>query len=400
MFSLLRSTLLILLVVGCEESNFESGTAVVEPNPPAITADAEPELEPIPDRDLVVEDIILDEQLQAKLFSYGKPDKPIDYLFVIDNSSSMVRTIDLFNAGFASILGEEKEVFPANSKLAVMSTMIGDPNDFTKINDAVKGYNGIEMEPGFLDFVNQTAIMNYRDNVPGRAGNWTVDGCANKWFAPNDKNGAGVYCLTAATQSTFSGLATEAGITAYEQLLIKNAMNPTFRPGALVNIIYVSDTHDPGRNEQELIDNRKNFAQLEELTKVYNKINGLKFHAMAPASDCSSENTYDFSYYTLVDASKGQKGDYCVSNDYTEFLKKMVEASMVAEPVFEFGKTVTSIVRIKVDGEEVTDYKLNEDKTGVRIEGLDPKVPVDIQILFETAEANGGEEEESEGETE
>ncbi|SMF28433.1 hypothetical protein [Pseudobacteriovorax antillogorgiicola] len=370
-----------------DESSFSgSNGSQLDQAEPVVDLDATPEPPPedIPvDPIEVIESVeLLDYQLEAKNFAYGQPDTAIDYVFVIDNSVSMGSILNLVQQGFSSLVADN--VFPPNSQVAVMSTMIGDPNNFNMTNSLLSAYTGMEYEPGFLDFVYQGAIQNYRDLVPGQAGKWAMDGCNNRWFKPNEKNAAGNYCLIAATQSTFSALGGEPGITAYEHLMLKNAGQQTFRTNAIVNIIYVSDTHDPGFNRQELIDNRKNFNQLDQLTRASNQIQGLKFHAMAPASRCSGENLYDLSYYTLVDAAKGQKADSCVTADYTEFLKKMVESSQVAEPRFVLNKPIRDVLKVKVNGTETKDYEIHEDKQSIIISGLDPKVPVTVDVIYST----------------
>ena len=112
-------------------------------------------------------------------------------------------------------------------------------------------------------------------------------------------------------------------------LLLKHKDNKLFRKGALLNVIFVSDTHDPGRNEPSLITNRKNYAQLNALTNQYQDVRSLKFHAISPASKCSAEALHDFSYHALVDDSKGEKGDVCTLTDYSEYLKAMDRKSTV-----------------------------------------------------------------------
>lgn len=324
-----------------------------------------------------------DDGVHVNLYTFGEEDQPIDYLFILDNSGSMTASVQAVNQGFLSLL--QNDVFPRNSKVAVMTTLISDPNDFNVVHSDVNGdYNGIQFEPGFLDFVNKTAIVNYRNQVnDNRADNFLLDGCDDKWFSPQDTDGNGTPCLVAATQSAFA-VGVEAGVTAFEQLNMKHKDNKIFRKDALLNVIFVSDTHDPGRNVQELIDNRKNFAQLDELTKTYQDIKSLKFHAMAPFTQCSSENLYDLSYFTLVDASKGEKADICVSTDYSVFLKAMVEASIDQEPVFKLSKAAEEVIGVYVDGQpiEPENYSLSDDKQSIRIEGLMPGVQYAVTLEY------------------
>jgi hypothetical protein len=192
----------------------------------------------------------------------------------------------------------------------------------------------------------------------------------------------GNYCLTAALQSTYSAVGAEAGILAYEQLLLKNADEPVFRQGSLVNVIFVSDTHHPGRNVQELIDSTKTFQELKQLTEQANEVAGLKFHAIAPAEKCTGERLYDRSYYTLVDASQGTNGDSCTLTDYSNFMETMVKASQEAESVFALEKPATKIYQVRVNDEVITEYELSDEADEIRINGLDPKEPVEITVIY------------------
>ncbi len=333
--------------------------------------------------DADVNDALL-EDTQLSVYSanyeYGQADPKVDYLFVVDNSISMLNIINLVNSGFQAILNQN--VFSPDSRVAVMSTMIAAANSFAVTGLGIERYTGIDFEPGFLDFVNKDAIVKYRLQSPDNAAKWLMDGCEQKWFKPSDQDDAGNYCLTAALQSTYSALGAEPGIHAFEQLLLKNAATAVFRPNALVNVIFVSDTHDPGRNVQELIDSIKTYQQLLDMTKVANQIQSLKFHAIAPAEQCTGEGLYDRSYYTLVDASQGAKGDSCTLTDYTEFMKTMIAASQNVEPIFALERAASEIIRVLVDDEEVTNYELSEDKSSIRIPGLDPKKAVSVQIVY------------------
>ena len=338
---------------------------------------------PFTSDDAVQENVpeVISNEAQVNLYTYGELDKPIDYLFVLDNSPSMNSLINNVNQGFQSLLANDP--FPRNSKIAVMNTMIGDPNDFSLITPLDRRYAGMELEPGFLDFVDAASIKNYKDNVAaGFTRPWALDGCKEKWFSPGDKNENGDSCLTAATQ--FSGRASlEAGITAYEHLLLKHKDNKLFRKGALLNVIFVSDTHDPGRNEPSLITNRKNYAQLNALTNQYQDVRSLKFHAISPARKCSAETLHDFSYHALVDDSKGEKGDVCTLTDYSEYLKAMVQSSTIEEPVFMLNKQPSQIISVVVNDEETGDYTIEEDKMSIRINGLEPGTVYTVRIEYE-----------------
>lgn len=311
-------------------------------------------------------------------YNYGQLNPPIDYLFIIDNSSSMELIIDKVNQGFNSL--QEAGVFPPESLVAVMNTMIADDSDYSIPSPFVTTYTGIAMEPGFLDFVDSAAIENYKTQVPGYAGKWPLDGCNTKWFQPQEKNANGDYCLEAATQSTFSSLGVEAGTHAFAQLLLKNAGQRLFRTNALLNVIFVSDTHDPGLNSNELKEALPNYNALYNASIVNNTLASLKFHALAPFTACTGEQLHDQSYFNLVEASGGQKADSCNVANYQTFLANMVDASKTAEPKFLLQYPAETIIKVLVNDEEIIDYEFSDDEMFIILNGLDPTVPVEVTI--------------------
>ncbi len=344
--------------------------------------DPQPQDEPTED---VAEDNL---NLIEVKYSFGQADPIVDYLFIIDNSSSMFQIIDKVNQGFNSL--QEAGVFPPKSLVAVMNSMIADPSDYSSPSPFLTAYTGIEQEPGFLDFVNKSAIASYRSQVSNFADRWPLDGCEAQWFKPQDKNDGGDYCLAAATQSTFSSLGVEAGIQAFEQLLLKNAGKTLFRKNALVNVIFVSDTHDPGTNSAELKESIPEYSKLYNAATSSNTIAGLKFHALAPFEKCTSEGLHDQSYFKLVQESKGQQADSCKLDNYQGFLASMIEASKVAEPKFQLKHPLNTIVKVLVDGEEVSKYETSEDENFIVLNSLDPLTPVEVTIIYAVPKTDSG----------
>ena len=302
--------------------------------------------------------------------------------------------INQVESGFQSILGSD--VFSPDSKIAVMSTMHGDYDNLFATGLNIATYSGIEDEPGFLDFVNKAAIEKYRVSSPQHAGKWSIDGCQQKWFSPEDVDGNGVSCLTGAIQSSNTSTMAEAGIHAFEQLLLKNAGKATFRSNAIVNVIFVSDTHDPGVNNADLTASIRSYQDLDQMAKVDNRINQLRFHAIAPDTKCTSEELWDKSYYALVDASNGEKGDPCALSDYTDFLGKMIATSKIQSPRFALANRVSLVDEVRVNGQVWNDYELLADEQAVVLGGLDPKQAVSVEISYtelpETEAEEAGEE--------
>lgn len=326
-------------------------------------------------------------------FPYGKKDDSantvVDYLFVIDNSSSMEKIIHKVREGIKSLVAKP-DVFSGDSRIGVISTMIGQSKtqggDLSQINSHVKSYQGIQYEPGFLSLANHAAYLKFISQASERYANkWSIPLCENGWFKPEEKHSNGHSCFEAATQSSASSLMAEAGIKAFEQFLDKNSGAPIFRSGAIVNVIFISDTHDPGVSvNPELLEARLNFAQFLEKIKQSNSVIDLKFHAISrfDNSNCAGEKFYEGSYFKLVDQSGGEKGDVCLLDDYSEIIKKMIVAGKTVRPIFVLKNPATEILSVSINSTNTTDYEFNSDNNSISIPSLNPNESVNVSIVY------------------
>ena len=143
---------------------------------------------------------------------------------------------------FVSLL-DKGDLFPPDSKVAVMTTLIADDTKLTKVHDKIKDYQGIAKQPGFLDFIDSAAISSFKkssakddykekDKSPG---------CRDKWFSPNDKVGND-YCFAAALQWLNHCVYVKAGARAFDQLLRKHKKKNLFTAGGICQVVFVSDT--------------------------------------------------------------------------------------------------------------------------------------------------------------
>ena len=120
---------IVLGILACENESQFNGSLASNGLPIPNEADATGEKEPVADsgddtnnsdssgdqlNDSPDQDVELSTTEDASIYSYGTPDPSIDYLFVIDNSSSMVRILSNINQGFASL--EEAGVFPVDPR--------------------------------------------------------------------------------------------------------------------------------------------------------------------------------------------------------------------------------------------------------------------------------------------
>ncbi|SMF22200.1 hypothetical protein [Pseudobacteriovorax antillogorgiicola] len=330
----------------------------------------------------------------AESFQYGTPDPKVDYLFVIDNSSSTRRLISKVYDGFVRVLKDPKN-FSNNSMLAVMTTGVAQLDDLglrhKSYGSAPWLKHGLDLrqEPGFLDFVNADAIQNYRNLYPNNTQiqeNYRLDGCREKWFRPYQKTAnQETFCLRAALQTSLSDANAEAGITAFEQLLLKNTGHQLFRRDAMVHVIFISDTHDPGNGNRELRDNIKEYNSLRRLVRIDNQIKNLKFHAFAPrhSTDCSlGESFSDASYYKLAEDSGGLTFDICDEPDYAKLLKNLVQNANVEEPSFNLKLSPRLISKVELNGKVLDRQWYRLDGNAVIINGLDPKKAVELKISY------------------
>jgi hypothetical protein len=281
-----------------------------------------------------------------------------DYLIVLDNSVSMDKVIDRVRAGFASL---KPEMFPPEARIAVMSTLPGRERERQPVrgplrfdlHPAVGSRDVYKHDPGFLRLVDDEGIRTLRSARPDVADRFPLDGC-DAWFAPGAVNAAGQPCIVAHTQGLLASAHSEAGLTAFRQLLERHTGTPIFRPGAAVNVIFVSDTHDPGvsRKAADLLADRPTAAELAELVDRDNVVSSLRFHAIAPETECV-ERWFGFgpAYFEAAEATGGAVLDLCTAQDYRPILEKAFdEGARPTRPRFALGAEVEQVDDVRVDG--------------------------------------------------
>ena len=394
---------LLAFSIGCNDASFEGTTGgsksaknkkepESEISPEEHDDEETPDLEGIdPSEEIETEDdsnattIYEDKKsgVRREIFNFGTTAKAplVDFVFVIDNSVSMNSILTNTAKGFDSLANDD--VWPERSLVAVMSTMTGDTTNFTKTHKDISRYASIDSEPGFLDFVNKAAIDKFKaasTNVLAKK--WDIDGCGDKWFKPNAKNANGDSCFKAHTQSSNHGVGCEQGISAVAQLFEKNKGKALFRKGALLNFIFVSDTHDPGCGNSTLT--APTLATLKSKIESDNVLAGIKFHALAPEKKCTAEDIFSKSYFTLTDATKGVKQDPCNLTDYSSFIKQMVtEAVKQEDGIFVTSKAPLKIVRVTLDGKEIDNYEFDKERNTISIPDLDPSKEHKIEVTYQ-----------------
>ena len=324
---------------------------------------------------------------QSADFNYGSPDPLVDYLIVLDNSSSMDRFIKKVNKSFLELV-PQTDLFSKNSRLAVMTTMLAEGEGYDQVHYTHKKYQGINEEPGFLDFVNRDSIQKFRSLRNSRAFRFPLDGCQEKWFKPEQKDEQGNYCISAALQVAGTSLIAEAGINAFEQLIRKHKKQ-IFRKNAYVHVIFVSDTHDPGMKSPELSASIKDYETLRKLTLSRNKIADLRFHGITPHQKCANEGTWDYSYNKLISDSGGMGLDLCVADDYSDFFREMIIANKNPEPAFSLQTPVQRVSEVTVDGRKTSQYQVDYQTGRIKIPSLKSNRKSKIRVKYLQSSGNG-----------
>lgn len=171
---------------------------------------------------------------------------PTDILFVLDDSSSMSAIIASIKAGISTINGAR---FPDNTRMAA-TYMSPDKVNLDGTTNFGFGYSSVKVvSPGHLQLVSANSINTYLSTEDdGHHRHLALAGCDSEWFSPIDLNPNGQRCLDAALQSTMYSTGVEAGIVSLMQLAEKftGQNRRLFRNRAHVNVIFISDTHEPG----------------------------------------------------------------------------------------------------------------------------------------------------------
>lgn len=321
-------------------------------------------------------------------FALGATPIPVaDYLFVIDESVSMRHVMNHVRKGFASL--RRKDVFPTGARVAVLYTTPADPTDLTEPYPALDRLGADALVPGFLDLVDGPRIAAYVAAAPEKyAKRYKHPGCG-AWFTPTEDNAEGTSCLQAALQEPLLPGRFEAGLVALGQWLDKTAGTPRFRSGAAVNVIFVSDTHDPGADTDQdrkhpdaaadLEAERPDLADLR--ARVTEPVSAFRIHAIAPRKFCG-EHWDTPSYFDVVDQSGGVEADVCTTDDYRPILQAIgLEGSVRQTTVIRLGYSAAGIDSVTV-GDEAVAWEPTDDPQAIEIAGSIPTSVKRVRVAY------------------
>ena len=317
-------------------------------------------------------------------FAFGKGSTPVvsDYLFVLDNSVSMVKYNQKVASGLAAIPNSS---FPESSKLAVMTTMAAQDPLATKpiahVDVNRQDYNCIDSEPGFLELVNNSGMQRFKSCAGNRSdyvAKYSMEACDSGWFDPFAVNSKGERCFSAALQNPFHVVVCEAGLLAVEQMIKRQGDKPLFRNGAAVNIIFVSDEQE-GCKSPETRGEYSTAAKIQQLIKSNSQVSSVKIHGIVPTNVSAGIRKY-----TTEIAETG--GVFIPMeqerSDYSEVIQKIIESKIdVTSPEFDLGSIATEIISVEVDGKATSNFEFDGHRT-IKILNLDPSRPVQIAVKF------------------
>jgi len=321
---------------------------------------------------------------KVKKFAFGRSVKPVDadYLFVLDNSVSMVKYSQRVANGLAAI---PKDAFPESSKLAVMTTMVASDPMATNLvahpDINRTDYACIDKEPGFLELVNSDGLSRFRSCSGVRSDHLTkyaIEPCKNQWFTPFEQNANGQRCFSAAIQNPFSPVGCEAGLLALEQMLKRKGQTPLFRSNAAVNVIFVSDEQE-GCKAAETRGEFSSASKLVQMIKTNSSTASVKFHGIVPTS--VSQGIRRYADEITATGGVGIPMDQ-ERADYRDVIQKIIESKVEQiSSQFDLGEIATEILSVEVAGQKTTDFDF-DGKRIVKVHNLDPAKPTQIVIRF------------------
>lgn len=294
----------------------------------------------------------------------------VDYLFVVDPSVSMLGVLKEVRAGFTS-LGEAG--FPRGARIAVLTMTPAAMDGSGRPNATVGDAQAAIDDPGFQRLIRGTDIAKFHGIAGGEPG---AAACGDDgWFSADARLPDGTPCVAAVMEMPLYASNSEAGLLALKQFLVARGDKPLFRDGAAANIVFVSDTHDPGLPEgaarDSLVRVRPTHGDLEALIGKANVVSSLRMHAIAPQTVCV--DVEDWSglgtvYYDVALASGGHLIDVCTATDYAKLLRDMTWAgARPTHALLSNDAKSGEIDHVEVNGKPVA-WSLHRDDTLLRID--------------------------------
>jgi len=283
-----------------------------------------------------------------------------DVLFVVDGSVSMGPLVDKVRAGMDALT--EEGVFPSGTRIAVTNMTPQNVRGNAPLQYVWKK-RVAAAEPGFARLVSEESLAAAREQLSDDeryAHQFDLPGC-DAWFAPGELASDGTPCLVSHTQILEAPTGVEAGLLSFGQLALRD--KELFRPGAAVNVVFVSDTHGPGlppdHRDYEAL--RSVYVPPEDVAGLVragqrSPVASLRFHAVAPTEGCTSEEFEAPLYHEAAEATGGGWLDICTAtaSDYVELMRDIaVEGSRPQQAILPLAAKPEAVDSVFVDGAPV-----------------------------------------------
>lgn len=314
-----------------------------------------------------------------------------DVLFVVDGSTSMRSLVEAVREGMAA-LGDD-DVFPPNTRIAV-TNMTPRARTSNTVHPMVKRKGVMQLEPGFAGLVSAQRLADAREVLAGDEPRFQerleAEGC-DPWFAPGDRGPDGVSCLVAHTQILEAASEVEAGLLSAGLLALSDP--ELFRPGAAVNLVFVSDTHDPGlppdhKHHDAMVAQRPDPARLAAGIAERFPVASVRMHAIAPAEPCTFETFDTPVYFEAAEATGGLALDICEAtpDDYVRMMRAIAEeGSRPTQPVLALAAEAGAVDAVTVDGVEVP-YTVRG--RALTLDGGVPARAADVKVRYRAVPAS------------
>jgi hypothetical protein len=154
-----------------------------------------------------------------------------------------------------------------------------------------------------------------------------------------------------------------------------------------VNVVFLSDTHDPGLalgrgRDAEVAALAAERADYDELRALIDEpVAAFRLHAIAPASKCGE--AWDTpTYYDLAEASGGVEADICTTDDYAPIFDEIAKAgSRREEGVLRLGYPAAQVGQVLLDGAPVA-WSATGDPQAIRIDGDLPASVHTVKVAY------------------
>lgn len=346
-------------------------------------------------------------------YSDVKRTAPTDILFILDDSCSMRTIATSMASGFDSL---QSSKYPDDTKMGLTYMAPVKQDDMGGLDFLTPYHRNVPLEsPGLVKLVTKQTIADYVAAAPEHTSSFVAEGCDDAWFSPNQKGSDGKSCLEAVSQLAPICTGVEAGLVTLEQTL-KNYNSQgkrLFREGAFVNIIFISDTHEPGANYFGKPNAPQKMKSYEEILSVINTnspnifslkmagilpipvdgapiYNGLKVIGDIPQNDeeakINGEKFYDYSYLPYIKRTGGSVS-HAKTGDWSGLAASLVEDSKVAGTILvSLKESAKKIYLITINDSEIQEdqWSLSSDGRVLTLDyRADANTAIDIDVIYE-----------------